>query len=336
MVVVNAWGDVLGAELGDSLFGEAGTVPATAPFGMQNTTVSVVLTNARLSRRMLSARERATPHRPIDPPGALPVRRRRGRRARHRRTDRGRQPGAAPRGRRRRGRCRDPRRRRAMTGSGRSVRRSAVDAAPRSVMQTALAVSARAVAVAPVLKMALSRLNPLPIFRPLPFSQEPLPLVLYIFRSPFAFTTPIRSTRLSPFRSPGDMKLLNAVQPVPILASDRLVPAAPAVAVVEPQLRPESVRPISDWCPSPSHEPGVRTVLNLPQPVPIWVPFGLSQPPEPLLLYSTSLPSAVRPHQVGQAVADPVVRDHDVGERVPATTDLQRRAGRKNPVPSLR
>jgi L-aminopeptidase/D-esterase-like protein len=49
VVVVNAWGDVLGAG-GEPLFGGADGPPPTAPFGMQNTTVAVVVTNARLSK----------------------------------------------------------------------------------------------------------------------------------------------------------------------------------------------------------------------------------------------------------------------------------------------
>jgi L-aminopeptidase/D-esterase-like protein len=50
VVVVNAWGDVLGHD-GEPLFG--GTTEAVrpeAPYGMQNTTVGVVLTDARLSK----------------------------------------------------------------------------------------------------------------------------------------------------------------------------------------------------------------------------------------------------------------------------------------------
>lgn len=50
LVVVNAWGDVLGRD-GEPLFGGvAGYVPPPAGFGMENTTVAVVLTNARLSK----------------------------------------------------------------------------------------------------------------------------------------------------------------------------------------------------------------------------------------------------------------------------------------------
>ncbi|WP_412745315.1 P1 family peptidase [Krasilnikovia sp. MM14-A1004] len=50
LVVVNAWGDVLD-ESGRPLFGGAeGPAPSGAGFGMQNTTVGVVLTNARLSK----------------------------------------------------------------------------------------------------------------------------------------------------------------------------------------------------------------------------------------------------------------------------------------------
>jgi L-aminopeptidase/D-esterase-like protein len=49
VVVVNAWGDVLGAD-GRPLFGGDLTVVPAAPRGFQNTTVAVVLTNARLSK----------------------------------------------------------------------------------------------------------------------------------------------------------------------------------------------------------------------------------------------------------------------------------------------
>jgi len=49
VVVVNAWGDVLGAD-GAPLFGDADDYRPAAPFGMQNTTVAAVLTNARLSK----------------------------------------------------------------------------------------------------------------------------------------------------------------------------------------------------------------------------------------------------------------------------------------------
>jgi L-aminopeptidase/D-esterase-like protein len=50
VVVVNAWGDVLGRD-GEPLFGGAeGYVRPPAGFGMQNTTVAVVLTDARLSK----------------------------------------------------------------------------------------------------------------------------------------------------------------------------------------------------------------------------------------------------------------------------------------------
>ena len=48
VVVVNAWGDVLGPD-GTPLFG-GGPDSAPAPFGMQNTTVAVVLTDAKLSK----------------------------------------------------------------------------------------------------------------------------------------------------------------------------------------------------------------------------------------------------------------------------------------------
>ncbi|MEU7908780.1 P1 family peptidase [Actinoplanes sp. NPDC049118] len=50
VVVVNAWGDVLGRD-GEPLFGgDAGYVRPPAAAGMENTTVAVVLTNARLSK----------------------------------------------------------------------------------------------------------------------------------------------------------------------------------------------------------------------------------------------------------------------------------------------
>ncbi len=49
VVAVNAWGDVLGRD-GDPLFGGAATHQPAAPYGMQNTTVAVVLTDARLSK----------------------------------------------------------------------------------------------------------------------------------------------------------------------------------------------------------------------------------------------------------------------------------------------
>jgi L-aminopeptidase/D-esterase-like protein len=50
VVVVNAWGDVLGRD-GEPLFGDPpGEVRPEAPYGMQNTTVAVVLTDARLSK----------------------------------------------------------------------------------------------------------------------------------------------------------------------------------------------------------------------------------------------------------------------------------------------
>jgi L-aminopeptidase/D-esterase-like protein len=50
VVVVNAWGDVLGRD-GEPLFGgTADPVRPEAPYGMQNTTVAVVLTDARLSK----------------------------------------------------------------------------------------------------------------------------------------------------------------------------------------------------------------------------------------------------------------------------------------------
>lgn len=50
VAVVNAWGDVLAVD-GTPMAGDDGTVTAPgAPFGMQNTTVAVVLTTARLSK----------------------------------------------------------------------------------------------------------------------------------------------------------------------------------------------------------------------------------------------------------------------------------------------
>jgi len=50
VVVVNAWGDVLARD-GDPLFGDpAAAVQPQAAFGMQNTTIGVVLTDARLSK----------------------------------------------------------------------------------------------------------------------------------------------------------------------------------------------------------------------------------------------------------------------------------------------
>jgi L-aminopeptidase/D-esterase-like protein len=49
VVVVNAWGDVLGED-GRPLFGGDVTSVPSAPGGFQNTTVAVVLTNARLSK----------------------------------------------------------------------------------------------------------------------------------------------------------------------------------------------------------------------------------------------------------------------------------------------
>lgn len=50
VVAVNAWGDVLAGD-GSPLFGGTDAVAATeAPFGIANTTVAVVLTNARLSK----------------------------------------------------------------------------------------------------------------------------------------------------------------------------------------------------------------------------------------------------------------------------------------------
>ncbi|MET8150574.1 P1 family peptidase [Actinoplanes sp. NPDC049668] len=50
LVVVNAWGDVLGRD-GEPLFGAAdGAAGPAAAFGMENTTVAVVLTDARLSK----------------------------------------------------------------------------------------------------------------------------------------------------------------------------------------------------------------------------------------------------------------------------------------------
>lgn len=49
LVVVNAWGDVLGPD-GTPLFGDAADASLQVPFGRQNTTIGVVLTNARLSK----------------------------------------------------------------------------------------------------------------------------------------------------------------------------------------------------------------------------------------------------------------------------------------------
>lgn len=50
VVAVNAWGDVLGRD-GEPLFGgPPGAERPAAPYGMQNTTVAVVLTDARLSK----------------------------------------------------------------------------------------------------------------------------------------------------------------------------------------------------------------------------------------------------------------------------------------------
>src|SRR5690349_9905091 len=50
VVAVNAWGDVLGRD-GEPLFGGTpGAARPAAPYGMQNTTVAVVLTDARLSK----------------------------------------------------------------------------------------------------------------------------------------------------------------------------------------------------------------------------------------------------------------------------------------------
>ncbi|MEV8504744.1 P1 family peptidase [Actinoplanes sp. NPDC051475] len=50
VVAVNAWGDVLAGD-GSPLFGGTAAVAGTeAPFGIANTTVAVVLTNARLSK----------------------------------------------------------------------------------------------------------------------------------------------------------------------------------------------------------------------------------------------------------------------------------------------
>ncbi|HEX8632438.1 MAG TPA: P1 family peptidase [Catenuloplanes sp.] len=50
VVVVNAWGDVLGPD-GAPLFADAGAPPrSTAGFGRGNTTLAVLLTNARLSK----------------------------------------------------------------------------------------------------------------------------------------------------------------------------------------------------------------------------------------------------------------------------------------------
>jgi L-aminopeptidase/D-esterase-like protein len=49
VVVVNAWGDVLGGD-GKPLFADAAPVTAPTPGLLQNTTIGVVLTNARLSK----------------------------------------------------------------------------------------------------------------------------------------------------------------------------------------------------------------------------------------------------------------------------------------------
>jgi L-aminopeptidase/D-esterase-like protein len=49
VVVVNAWGDVLGDD-GRPLFGGDAEAAPAAPAGLQNTTVAVVLTNARLTK----------------------------------------------------------------------------------------------------------------------------------------------------------------------------------------------------------------------------------------------------------------------------------------------
>ncbi|MEV4641776.1 P1 family peptidase [Actinoplanes sp. NPDC049548] len=49
VVAVNAWGDVLAAD-GSPLFGGAQVTATEPPFGIANTTVAVVLTNARLSK----------------------------------------------------------------------------------------------------------------------------------------------------------------------------------------------------------------------------------------------------------------------------------------------
>ena len=49
VAVVNAWGDVLGED-GQPLFGGDPSPAPTAAFGMQNTTVAVLLTDARLSK----------------------------------------------------------------------------------------------------------------------------------------------------------------------------------------------------------------------------------------------------------------------------------------------
>jgi L-aminopeptidase/D-esterase-like protein len=49
VAVVNAWGDVLGED-GRPLFGGVPVTRTETPFGMQNTTVAVVLTDARLSK----------------------------------------------------------------------------------------------------------------------------------------------------------------------------------------------------------------------------------------------------------------------------------------------
>lgn len=51
VAVVNAWGDVLGND-GAPMFGGGGVgeAPPAVPFGPQNTTVAVVLTDAKLSK----------------------------------------------------------------------------------------------------------------------------------------------------------------------------------------------------------------------------------------------------------------------------------------------
>jgi L-aminopeptidase/D-esterase-like protein len=49
VVVVNAWGDVLGGD-GEPVFGGGPASRPPDPAGLQNTTVAVILTNARLSK----------------------------------------------------------------------------------------------------------------------------------------------------------------------------------------------------------------------------------------------------------------------------------------------
>jgi L-aminopeptidase/D-esterase-like protein len=50
VVAVNAWGDVLGRDAVPVFGGDAAVVRSSAAYGMQNTTVAVVLTDARLSK----------------------------------------------------------------------------------------------------------------------------------------------------------------------------------------------------------------------------------------------------------------------------------------------